>query len=100
MSTPTPKRMVVNAVLENLKRTQASFVNESMRQASCQTSWGKQRDLAAEDGVTGITFTADDEKHEKEALAGYDRKLRDLQQELEKWEQALGHALDGLEGRG
>jgi hypothetical protein len=89
--------MVVNAVLENLKRTHDAFVQRSIDRACCETSWNKQARLAQE--VDGITFTDEDAKHRDQALAGYDLELKELQLEAEKWQQALGHALDSLEGR-
>lgn len=89
--------MVVNAVLDNIKRTHAALVQRSMERASCETSWNKQARLAQESD--DITFTDDDAKHRDQALAGYDRDIKELELERDKWEQALGHALDSLEGR-
>lgn len=95
----SPKRMTVESVRENVRRMHALLTEKKCSRASCYTSWGKQKDLAAEEGVTGIEFTKDDEKHRDQALAGYDRDIAELEKELELWEQALSHALDSLEGR-
>lgn len=91
--------MVANAVLDNIKRITQVLIERKCARASCETSWGKQRDLANDERVSGIEFTAQDEKDSKAALAGYDRDIADIEQELKQWHEALGHALDSLEGR-
>jgi hypothetical protein len=95
----SPKRMMVEAVRENVRRTHDLLTDKKCSRASCYTSWGKQRDLANEESVTGIEFTQQDEKDRDQALAGYDRAIADLDAELKRWEEALSHALDALEGR-
>ena len=93
------KRMVANAVLDNIKRTQAALTDKKCQRHGCFTSWHKSEDMANTLGVTGITFTKEDAKRRDEALAGYDRDILELEHELNKWYEALGHALDSLEGR-
>lgn len=95
----SPKRMTVESVRENVRRMHHLLTEKKCSRASCYTSWGKQKDLASEEGVTGIEFTKDDEKHRDQALAGYDRDIVELEKELKLWEEALSHALDSLEGR-
>jgi hypothetical protein len=93
------KRLVVVAVIENIRRVQEQLTHEQCRRASCETSWGKQAEYAECEDVTGINFTPQDKKDRDQALAGYDRKIEELKTELNKWYDALGHALDSLEGR-
>ena len=95
----SPRRMTVEAVRENVRRMHAQLTEKKCSRASCYTSWGKQKDLAADERVSGIEFTADDEKHRNEALAGYDRDIAELEKELKLWEESLSHALDSLEVR-
>lgn len=95
----SPKRLNVEAVRKELKRIRDALVSEQLRRESCQSSWGVRKELAHCEEVSGLPWSADDERQQKEALAGYDRKIKDLEEEVETWEQALSHALDTLEGR-
>lgn len=89
---------MVESVLGNLKRIQGILVEKRLARAGCETSWG-QRQRLSESHPETIKWTEDDTKHRDQALAGYDRDIRELEGEVKTWEEALGHALDSLEGR-
>jgi hypothetical protein len=95
----SPKRLVVVAVIDNIRRVQALLTDKKVTRGIVATSWSKQHEYATTEGVTGVNWTKQDQKHMGEAQAGYDRDVEELEKELKNWETALGHALDSLEGR-
>jgi hypothetical protein len=93
----TPKRLVVESVRDNLRRTQASLAVKQCERASCIASWTKHEALANEGDVSGLTFNETDARHRDQALSGYNRDIAEMEKELKLWEDALSHALDSLE---
>lgn len=87
----SPKRLVVEAVRDNLRRTQKALLQEVSARASCETSWAKTEESG--------NWSEQNERDRNAALAGYDEKIAEIEKEIQTWESALAHALDLLEGR-
>jgi hypothetical protein len=93
------KRMVVESVRDNLRRSQAYLAERQAERASCVTSWHKHREYASDAAIKGLSWDASYDKQRDAALAKYDQQIAEIEQELKLWEEALSHALDALEGR-
>jgi hypothetical protein len=96
---PSPKRLVVIAVIENIRRVQGLLTDKKCDRRSCETSWIKHHEFASDPAVTGLSWGPDYEKNRADALARYESDIEELEKEIKNWELALGHALDSLEGR-
>jgi hypothetical protein len=95
----SPKRLVVIAVIENIRRVQALLTDAKCSKRSCETAWSKHQEFAGRVEVSVIKWGPEQAKQREEALARYDSDIVELEKEIKNWELALGHALDSLEGR-